>query len=130
MAYKVVGHTEPRIPRHLLGVYRAPEEVLRLNEDIQTLELIIELVNRLDTRTINEGNESGVTVRRLNFILAGMRNQARDRLKRDYLAGQPPIKPRQKPQTMLDVWHILKYSMEEKEKRMNAQRNALSDKTQ
>jgi hypothetical protein len=97
----------------MLGVYCAPEEVLRLVEDIQLIEIILDLLGRLDKGTINDGgNESGTTIRRLSFILYAVRNQARDRLAREFLAGQPPIKPRTKPQTLADIWALFKESLE------------------
>ena len=99
-----------------LGVYNCPEEVPRLIEDIQTLDLVIELLGRLDHRTISDGeNESGLTIRRVSFILYAVRNKARDRLAREFLAGQPPIKPRTKPQTLADIWQLFKESLEKHE---------------
>jgi hypothetical protein len=98
------------------GVYCAPDEVLRLNEDILLLDVILELLNKLDPNTIHDDqNEAGVTVRRLNFILYAIRNKARTKLVCDYLAGQPPPKPREKPQTMADIWQIFKASLDRKD---------------
>jgi hypothetical protein len=98
------------------GVYCAPDEVITLIEDIQLLEIVIDLLGRLDKGTINDGgNESGTTIRRLNFILYAVRNQARDRLAREFLAGQPPIKPRTKPQTLADIWALFKESLDRRD---------------
>jgi hypothetical protein len=110
--FKIIGRRDSR-PKHMLGVYCAPEEVLHLVEDLLLIEIILDLLGRLDKRTINDGrNESGTTVRRLSFILYAVRNQARDRLNREFLAGQPPIKPREKPQTLADIWALFKESLE------------------
>lgn len=109
--YKIIGRKDSR-PKQLLGYYCAPDEVLRLVEDIQILELVLDLLGKLDRDTINDDkNEAGVTVRRLNFLLEAIRNRARDKL-RNYLAGQPPIKPRVKPQTMADIWQLMKESLD------------------
>ena len=112
--YKVIGRTDSRT-KQSLGYYCAPDEVLRLVEDIMLIDVIMDLLGRLDPDTIRDDrNEAGVTVRRLNFILMAIRNRAKDKL-RDYLAGQPPIKPRVKPQTMADIWQIFKDSLDRKE---------------
>jgi hypothetical protein len=113
--YKVIGRKDSR-PKHLLGYYCAPDEVLRLVEDIMLIDVILDLLGRLDPGTIRDDkNEAGVTVRRLNFILMAIRNRARDKLAREYLAGQPPIKPRVKPQTMADIWQLFKESLDRKD---------------
>src|SRR5882724_8807650 len=62
--------------RREFGQYSMPDEAFMLYSDIDRLDLIIDLVSELDTRTINDGNDSGVTVRRLHFILSSMRTQA------------------------------------------------------
>lgn len=114
--FKIIGQTNKR-PDKLLGHYCVPDEVVTLIEDIQLLELVIDLLGRLDRNTINEtAEESGTTVRRINFLLYAIRNQARDRLNKDYLAGQPPIKPRTRPQTMADIWQLFKEDLERQSK--------------
>ncbi len=111
--YKVLGRKDSR-PAKLLGYYCAPDEVLRLVEDIMLIDVILDLLGRLDPDTIRDDrNEAGVTVRRLNFILEAIRNRAKDKL-RDYLAGQPPPKPRVKPQTMADIWQLFRESLDRK----------------
>jgi hypothetical protein len=87
------------------GVYEIPDEALRLAEDIQTIELVIDLINKLDSRTFNSNDEAGTAIRRLNFILSAIRYQAWDRLRRDFTGSK--VKPRRKPQTLADVWQIL-----------------------
>jgi len=114
--YKVIGKPKhwgkPAEPGHKPD-YLVSDEALKLAEDIQTIELVMELLGRLDTRTINDGrNESGTTIRSLHFVLMACRNNARDKLRCDYLAGRPPIQ-RPKSQTLADVWEILKASLDE-----------------
>ena len=82
-----------------LGKYRIPVEALRLSEDIQTLELILKLVNGLDARTISDDFR---TVNNLKTILTGAKRIAEYNLRNDYLAGKRP--KREPKETMRDVW--------------------------
>jgi len=91
-----------------------PDEAFVLYTDIERLDLIIDLVSELDTRTINDGNDSGVTVRRLHFILSSMRTQAHQLLVRQFLCGKP-LPKRKKTQTMADVWKLMLDSLRDQE---------------
>lgn len=86
------------------GVYLMPDEAFRLAEDLQTIELIMYLFERLDADTISsDRNEAATTGRRVLSILWAIRNQVRDRLMFYYLGGVP-FKQRKKQQTLNDVW--------------------------
>lgn len=82
-----------------LGKYRIPVEALRLAEDIQTLSVILELLNGLDPKTIADDWD---TVHKLKTILTGAKRIAEQTLRKDYMAGTP-IK-RDRRETMKDVW--------------------------
>ena len=89
-------------------------EAMFLIEDIQTLELINTLLGRIDKRTwSDDDNESGLTLRRLSFIVWACRNKARDKLTSFWLAGEY-VKPRKKPQTLADIWEIIRKSLDRK----------------
>lgn len=86
-------------------------EAITLVEDIQTLELINELLGKLDKRTLSDDeNEAGLSLRRMSFIVMACRNKARDRLRHFWLAGEV-IPYRDKPQTMSDIWAMMKESL-------------------
>jgi hypothetical protein len=105
--YKIVGKARPKHKYEPVSV-----EAFRLAEDIQTLEWIMYLLDRLDPDTINDDrNESGLTIRRVHFILAAVHRRAWDKLRCLYLGGHPPL-PRREPQTMADVWELLKVHLD------------------
>jgi len=106
--------TKCRLCRREFGDYSMPDEAFVLYTDIERLDLIIDLVSELDTRTINDGNDSGVTVRRLHFILSSMRTQAQQLLVRQFLCGKP-LPKRKKTQTMADVWKLMLDSLRDQE---------------
>ena len=105
--------TRCRLCRREFGQYSMPDEAFMLYNDIERLDLIVDLVSELDTRTINDGNDSGVTVRRLHFILSAMRTQAKQLLVRQFLCGSP-LPKREKTQTMRDVWKLMLDSLLDK----------------
>jgi hypothetical protein len=106
--YKVVGQGVPR--REQLGVYRLPDEAFTLIEDIARLSDVIAILGKIDARTYEGMNESGQTLRRVHFILEAVRNQARDRLAREFLAGTP-LPKREKQQTLADIWAMMKQTL-------------------
>jgi hypothetical protein len=102
--YKIIGKKTKPIPKKKLGYYYAPEESVRLVEDIAILQCALELLWKLSDRTIyDDGNESGQTMRRVHWILQACLNKARDELRYNYFSD-PPIKPRQQPPTMTQLW--------------------------
>lgn len=105
-------HREPEAQYAHLGVYRLPDDAYTLIEDISRLDDILAMLGKLDGRTYGDGNESGQTLRRVHFILNAVRNQAKDRLAREFLAGHPPLPKRPKQQTLADIWEILKESLD------------------
>jgi hypothetical protein len=115
--------TQCRLCHREFGGYSMPDEAFMLYVDIERLDLIIDLVSQLDTRSINDGNDSGITVRRLHFILSSMRSQVRQRLARDFLAGKP-MPRREKTQTMTDVWMMISDALQDLNRKENdANRN-------
>lgn len=114
--WKVVGKAEKRPkPKHLLGVYDVPDEALRLAEDIQTLELILILLDRLNERSFiatdakdynGEKLEAAKALRRIAYLIGTMKRICEKNLCYDFLAGER-IKPRERRQTIADVYQLL-----------------------
>ncbi len=101
-------------PRRLRPKVIDDLEAMKLIEDIQTLELINELLCKLDKRTLSDDdNESAMTLRRMSFIVLACRNKARDTLRHFWLAGEY-VKPRVKPQTLADIWEIFREKLNER----------------
>lgn len=82
-----------------LGKYRVPVEALRLAEDIQTLDLILKLLDGIDSKTIDDDY---ATARKLKIVLTGAKRLAEETLRFDYMAGKPIS--RGVKGTMRDVW--------------------------
>jgi len=94
-----------------------PIDALRLAEDIQTLELVIDLLGKVDPSIFHdEKNEAMNTLRRVSHIVMAVRNKARDQLRYTYLVGSKPLKPRHKLQTLADVWEILRDDLNNRRK--------------
>lgn len=95
--------------------YLIPDDAFRLIEDIPIIERMIKDVEGLDPRTFSDdNNEAATTGRRLLHILWAMRNKARDRFCEIYGA---PFKSRKRPQTMAQVWEILREDLEQHDER-------------
>ena len=103
--WKKIGQVEQRRP--LLGVYDIPVEAMWLTEDIQTIEDMMRLMDRLQART----QEQRKTLRRLAWIMGTLKREWDQQLLYEYLAGVK-LKPRPMPQTLSDVWRLISEALE------------------
>jgi hypothetical protein len=91
-----------------------PQEAIELIEDIQTLEHILDLLEKLrgTSLTVATPNhqqaalEARQMLRRVGFLISGMQRIAEDNLRFHHLAGQRVRRARSR-QTLADVWQTL-----------------------
>lgn len=104
----------PKYRRIEVGTYEIPDEAVTLIEDVQTLELILKLLETIRERSVipsgfnhdKNKTETQRMLRRVGFLIASMHGIAQDNLRYDYLGGKP-IRPKAKRQTLADVWQII-----------------------
>jgi hypothetical protein len=103
-------------------------EAMRLVEDIQTLEDMLHLLGRIQEESIARDDprnykaakeEAYQALRRVAFILGEFQRIASDKLRYEYLSGER-IKPRQKRQTLADIWELLKAELDARKKNEKA----------
>ena len=110
--WKVIGRTERKKPKHLLGVYEVPDEAVWLAQDIATLEHMQAMMERLQATSFVERSavdyqtrkaEAYKTLRRLAFIIEALQRVARSNLV-DYSDSKA-----RRPQrlTIAEVWQLL-----------------------
>ena len=91
-----------------------PQEAIELIEDIQTLELILGLLEKLrgtsvtvPTRNHQQAAlEARQMLRRVGYLISGMQRIAEDNLRFHHLVGQR-VKRGRGRQTLADVWQTL-----------------------
>ena len=97
-----------------IGESVIPNEAIELIEDIQTLELILDLLEKLrgtsltvPTRDHQQAAlEARQMLRRVGYLISGMQRIAEDNLRFHHLAGQRVQRARGR-QTLADVWQTL-----------------------
>jgi len=96
----------PVYRRIQIGHYLIPDEALQLQSDIVRLDMLIDLVEKLDPLSLGETKDQGFSVkRRMSQVVATWRWYAWDKLRSTYLAGRP-IRRRQRQQTSEDISEI------------------------
>ena len=86
---------------------------MSLVEDIQTLELILDLLGKLRDRSLtvpkrqdwaSTAIEAQQMLRRVGFLLSGMQRVAQENLRYEYLGGKR-MAPKYRRQTLADIWN-------------------------
>lgn len=103
-----------RYRRIEVGEYVIPDEAISLIEDMQTLDTILDLLEKIRGRSITPPTsnvekanlEARQMLRRVGFLISGMHSIATDNLRQNYLGGRR-IKAKQYRQTLADVWQAL-----------------------
>jgi len=98
-------HTERKIAE-------IPGEVIDLIEDVQTLDLILNLLGKLRDRSFivprenyaMSAIEAQQMLRRVGYLLSGMQRVAQDNLRYEYLGGKR-LAPKHRRQTLADIWN-------------------------
>ncbi len=93
------------------GDTHIPEDAIRLIEDIQTLNQILNLLGNISDRSIAIPRpdyamsviEARQMLRRVGFLVSGMHSVAQDNMRYEYLAGKR-MAPKHRRQTLADVW--------------------------
>ena len=91
-----------------------PQEAIELIEDIQTLEQILDLLEKLRGTSVTvptrdhqqAAMEGRQMLRRVGYLVSGMQRIAQDNLRFHHLAGQR-VKRAHGRQTLADVWQTL-----------------------
>ena len=91
-----------------------PQEAIELIEDIQTLEQILDLLEKLRSTSVTvptrdhqqAAMEGRQMLRRVGYLISGMQRIAQDNLRFHHLAGQR-VKRARGRQTLSDVWQTL-----------------------
>lgn len=89
-----------------------PGEVIDLIEDVQTLDLILSLLEKLRDRSfiVPKENFSMSTIeaqqmlRRVGYLLSGMQRVVQENLRYEYLSGKR-MAPKHRRQTLADIWN-------------------------
>ena len=104
--------------------YDIPEEAIALIEDIQSFELILDLLSQVREKSISANHQAAyLMLRRAKGLIGGLHTIAQDRLRKGFLAGKR-LRTKAKSRPLQQLWQA---HLDVREERLNTQQKSVSN---